>query len=176
MTPSERFHKQIWAALGPLDDAVFEAIAARPPTEAEVRAVESALDAPLPDAFMDFSAKSNGLLVVAREACWPQPQEGWVGPAWKLWRGVVLLGFDTEDLPDWASLVTASQRLQEWGVEGVAPIFKVLGDGERIWGVDRSGTSVRVSCGEIARLDATIAELYAEEILALVDRQMCMHA
>ncbi|GEM_PF-1940958 len=171
MTTVELFHRQIWDALGPLDDDAFEAIAAQPPSAAEVQAVEAVLAAPLPPEFVAFSAKSNGLLVVVRDAVWPVPEEGAVAAAWKFWRGVVLLGFDTDDLPEWASLVEASEQLRAQGVDGVAPVFKVLGDGGRLWGVNHEGASVLVADGEIEVLGATIAELYATEIAALVERQ-----
>lgn len=83
----------------------------------------------------------------------------------------MLLGFQTDDLPAWASLLTASERLHADGVEGVAPVFKVLGDGERIWGVDGNGASVLVCDGEVELLDASLADLYAEQIQELVERQ-----
>ncbi|WP_313256016.1 SMI1/KNR4 family protein [Stenotrophomonas sp.] len=171
MTPIEQFHKQIWAALGPVDEAAFEAIAAQPPSDAEVQAVEAVLDAPLPPEFVAFSRKSNGLLVVARTELWPEPELYSVGPAWKFWRGVMLFGFDTGDLPEWASLTTAAAALRDLEVKGVAPVFKVLGDHDRIWGVDRDGGAVLVMDGEVQRLDAPIVELYAAEIAELMDRQ-----
>jgi len=171
MTTIELFHRQIWDALGPLDEEAFEAIAAQPPSAVEVQAVEAVLTAPLPPEFVAFSAKSNGLLVVARDAVWPAPEEGSVAAAWRFWRGIVLLGFDTDDLPDWASLTVAAEQLRAQGVDGVAPVFKVLGDAAQVWGVNRAGQSVLVSDGVIEVLDASIAELYAMEIAALVERQ-----
>lgn len=166
----EAFHSQIWSALSPLDDSDFEAIAARSPTDDEVEAVKALVGAPLPVEFVAFSGRSNGLLVVARDEAWPEPEEGSVCAAWTLWRGVVLLGFDTEDLPRWASIATAAEQLHDFGIEGIAPVFKVLGDAGRIWGVNRQGESVLVTDGEVEVLAATIPALYAMEIEDLVAR------
>lgn len=174
MTRNEVFHRQIWAALAPLEETAFEAIAARVPEPETVRAIEAELDASFPAEFVAFSMKTNGLLVNARQAHWPEPEEGWVGPAWKLWRGVVLLGFDTEDLPGWASLRTAAYNLRQAGIQGVAPIFKVVGDAGRMWGVDDSGRCVLVADGEVHVLESLLVDAYRAEIEALVARQQAV--
>lgn len=84
-----------------------------------------------------------------REEFWPEAELYSVGPAWTFWRGVVLLGFDTPDLPEWASVTAACERLADYEVTGVLPLMKVVGDGNIIWGLDKSGTPVEVAEGEI---------------------------
>ena len=67
-----------------------------------------------------------------------------MGPAWTFWRGVVLLGFDTPD-PAGVGIRHGGlrERLADYEVTGVLPLMKVVGDGNIIWGLDKSGTRPR---------------------------------
>ena len=170
VTP-EDFHARIWEALAPVNSNDFQVVAAPAPDAAQVAAVQDAVTATIPEAVVAFAARTNGLAVIADPDAWPEPELFSVGPAWTFLRGVIMLGFDTDELPEWASIRVAAENLAAEGVTGVVPLFRIDGDGDRVWGVDEAGTSVLVTGDEVELLDATIADLYAEQIAELVERQ-----
>ncbi|AZQ76594.1 SMI1/KNR4 family protein [Flaviflexus ciconiae] len=167
----QEFHEAIWETLGPVDDEIFYAVGASTPDKKQISRVESLLPVEVPSEFVALTKRTNGVSIIARPEAWPEPELFSVAPAWTFWRGVVLLGFDVEDLPEWASILTASEKVAEWGVGSVVPLIMVLGDGSRFWGVDADGTSVLITEGEVEKLEATIPEIYAEQIADLVERQ-----
>ena len=133
MTP-EQFHARIWEILAPVDTEVFVLLASEEPGPEAIAGLETAVGFPIPEAFGAFSRKQNGLCVVARDEVWPPAREFAVGPAWTLWCGVVLLGFDAPDLPDWASMAEMQRKLAEDGWADILPVLKIVGDGSRVWG------------------------------------------
>lgn len=84
---------------------------------------------------------------------------------------MVLFGCDSPDLPEWASVTAACERLADYEVTGVLPLMKVVGDGNIIQGLDKSGTPVEVAEGEITRLPAGFTACYEEQIRGLAERQ-----
>ncbi|CAM7021351.1 hypothetical protein MOMOMM089B2_08590 [Morganella morganii] len=84
---------------------------------------------------------------------------------------MVLFGCDSPDLPEWASVTAACERLADYEVTGVLPLMKVVGDGNIIRGPDKSGTPVEVAEGEITRLPADFTACYEEQIRGLAERQ-----
>jgi hypothetical protein len=136
MTP-EQFHARIWEILEPVDSAAFEVVAAPAPDASAVAAVEAATGFPVPEVFAAFAQRTNGLCIMAREAAWPQAKLYDVGPAWTFWRGLVMLGFAVEDLPEWAGIAAVQRELATVEVRGVLPLLKVVGDG------GGSGASIR---------------------------------
>lgn len=173
MTP-EQFHARIWEILEPVDSAAFEVVAAPAPDASAVAAVEAATGFPVPEVFAAFAQRTNGLCIMAREAAWPQAKLYDVGPAWTFWRGLVMLGFAVEDLPEWAGIAAVQRELATVEVRGVLPLLKVVGDGGRVWGIDSNGAVVLVSDGEATCLESDFTEVFAEQVEALAQRQQDM--
>jgi len=172
---STDFHACIWKTLEPLASDAFALLAAPAPTPQAVAAVEAAAGFALPPGLAAFYQRNNGLSVTARDEVWPPAQAFAVGPAWTFWRGVVLLGVDTPDLPEWASIAAHQTMLAQAGLDGILPVLKVIGDGGRLWGVDASGTVVQIDdLAECTRLPGDITDVYAEQIAELVQRQQAM--
>lgn len=172
---AEQFHARIWEILEPVDTEYFEVVAAPAPDAAAIAALEAAVGFPLPAAFAAFCQRTNGLCVMAREAAWPRAKEFDVGPAWTFWRGVVLLGVDAPELPEWASISAQQRQLAEAGLPGILPVLKVVGDGNRIWGVDRTGAVVAIDdWTDPEPLDGDLTDAYAEQIADLMRRQQDM--
>ncbi|WZB60386.1 SMI1/KNR4 family protein [Achromobacter xylosoxidans] len=129
----------------------------------------------MPAAFAAFCQRANGLCVMAREEVWPHAKEFEVGPAWTFWRGLVLLGIDAPELPEWASISAQQRQLAEAGLPGILPVLKIVGDGSRIWGVDQAGTVVVIDdMTDPEPLEGDLTDLYAEQIAELMQRQQDM--
>jgi hypothetical protein len=112
---------------------------------------------------------------MARDEVWPQAREFDTGPAWTFWRGLVLLGMDAPDLPEWASISAQQQRLAEYEQPGILPLLKVVGDGSRVWGLDRAGVLVETGDMDEPRpVGGDLLDLYAGQIAELVQRQQDM--
>jgi len=174
MTP-EQFHERIWEILDPVDTQYFEVVAAPAPGAESIAKLEAAAGFPLPAAFTAFCQRTNGLCVMAREEAWPHAKEFEVGPAWTFWRGLVLLGIDAPELPEWASISAQQRQLAEAGLPGILPLLKIVGDGSRIWGVDQAGTIVVVDdMADPEPLGGDLTDLYAEQIAELMQRQRDM--
>ena len=172
---AEAFHQRIWEILDPVESEYFEVIAAPAPTAEAVAALEAQVGFALPDAFAAFSQRSNGLCVVARDEVWPVAKEFAVGPAWTFWRGLVLLGIDAPDLPEWASISAQHKRLVEDELPGVLPLLKIVGDGSRVWGMDKDGNMLEVlDLDEPTPLTGDLLDIYAEQIAELMQRQKDM--
>lgn len=169
---AEEFDSRIWEALAPVDSNSFEVIAAPAPDANMAALLEKRAGANFPHGYLDFSAQTNGLCVVARENLWPPAAEFSVGPAWTFWRGLTLLGIDTDELPEWASIGNALDLLDSHGVHGVLPLLKIWGDSGRLWGVNDQERTVFVHDGEVTVLDRSFAEVYAEQIAELMQRQL----
>ena len=111
---------------------------------------------------------------MAREEVWPHAKEFEVGPAWTFWRGLVLLGIDAPELPEWAS-IAAQAPAGRAGLPGIPPVLKIVGDGSRIWGVDQAGTVVVIDdMTDPEPLEGDLTDLYAEQIAELMQRQQDM--
>ena len=151
-------------------------MAAAPAPDAEsIAGLEAAVGFPLPAAFAAFCQRTNGLCVMAREEVWPRAKEFEVGPAWTFWRGLVLLGIDAPELPEWASISAQQRQLAEAGLPGILPVLKIVGDGSRIWGVDQAGTLVVIDdMTDPEPLGGDLTDLYAEQIAELMRRQQDM--
>ncbi|WP_027016705.1 hypothetical protein [Comamonas composti] len=175
MTP-EQFHARIWDILEPIDGDVFHVVAAPAPDDAAVAAVEARAGFAMPAEILAFSKRTNGLCLQAREEVWPQAKLYSVGPAWTFWRGLIFLGIDTPDLPEWARISTAQQQLADAGVTGVLPLLKIMGDGGRIWGMSAEGKTVLVMDDDVSELEGDFCDLYAEQLLELMQRQRDMAA
>ena len=172
---AEQFHKRIWEILDPVDSAYFEVVAAPAPDAAAIASLEAAVGFPLPAAFTAFCQRTNGLCVMAREEGWPPAKEFDVGPAWTFWRGVVLLGIDAPELPEWASISAQQRQLAEAGLPGILPVLKIVGDGSRIWGVDQAGAVVAIDdWADPEPVGGDLIDLYAEQIADLMRRQQDM--
>ncbi|OZI49634.1 SMI1/KNR4 family protein [Bordetella genomosp. 4] len=172
---AEQFHQRMWEILEIVDTDYFEALSAPAPEAKAIASLEAAVGFPLPAAFAAFCQRSNGLSVIAREDVWPHAQEFDVGPAWTFWRGLVLLGIDTPELPEWASISAHQRQLAEAGLPGILPVLKIVGDGSRIWGVDQEGTVVVIDdLTDPEPLSGDLTDLYAEQIAELVQRQQDM--
>jgi len=172
---AEQFHKRMWEILELVDTDYFEALSAPAPDAEAIAGLEAAVGFPLPAAFAAFCQRSNGLSVIAREEVWPHAQEFAVGPAWTFWRGLVLLGIDAPELPDWASISTHQRQLAEAGLPGILPVLKIVGDGSRIWGVDQEGTVIVIDdLTDPEPLSGGLTDVYAEQIADLVQRQQDM--
>ncbi len=172
---AEQFHQRIWEILDPVDGDHFEVVAAPAPDAEAIASLEAAAGFPLPAAFAAFCQRTNGLCVMAREEAWPHAKEFEVGPAWTFWRGLVLLGIDAPELPEWASISAQQRQLAEAGLSGILPVLKIVGDGSRIWGVDQAGTVVVIDdLTEPEPLDGDLTALYAEQIADLMQRQQDM--
>lgn len=169
MEPSD-FAAEIWSILGPIPDDAFAVMAASPASADAIEEVAERVGFGVPEGFARFSARTNGLCVVARSEVWPEAELYSVGPAWTFWRGVTLLGFETSDLPDWASVGHALDEMLDMGIEDLMPFMKVLGDGDRLWAIDAFGGVVLVSDGEIEPLGMSLTEAYAQQINELVAR------
>ena len=94
-------------------------------------------------------------------------------PAWTFWRGLVLLGIDAPELPEWASISAQQRQLAEAGLPGILPVLKIVGDGSRIWGVDQAGTVVVIDDMTVPAA-GSLTDLYAEQIAELMQRQQDM--
>lgn len=172
---AEKFHERIWEILDPVETQYFEVVAAPAPDAESIAELEAAVGFPLPAAFAAFCQRTNGLCVMAREEVWPRAKEFEVGPAWTFWRGLVLLGIDAPELPEWASISAQQRRLAEAGLPGILPVLKIVGDGSRIWGVDQAGTLVVIDdMTDPEPLGGDLTDLYAEQIAELMRRQQDM--
>ncbi|CAB3873375.1 SMI1/KNR4 family protein [Achromobacter anxifer] len=172
---AEQFHARIWEILDPVDGDHFEVVAAPAPDAQAIAALEAAVGFPLPAAFAAFCQRTNGLCVMAREEAWPHAKEFEVGPAWTFWRGLVLLGIDAPELPEWASISAQQRQLAEAGLPGILPVMKIVGDGSRIWGLDQAGTVVVIDdLTDPETLGGDLTDLYAEQIAELMQRQQDM--
>ncbi|MGS1109904.1 SMI1/KNR4 family protein [Achromobacter anxifer] len=172
---AEQFHQRMWEILDPVDTECFEVVAAPAPDAEAIAGQEAAAGFPLPAAFAAFCQRTNGLCVMAREEVWPHAKEFEVGPAWTFWRGLVLLGVDAPELPEWASISAQQRQLAEAGLPGILPVLKIVGDGSRIWGVNRAGTVVAIDdLTEVEPLSGDLTDLYAEQIADLMQRQQDM--
>lgn len=169
---AEQFHQRMWEILDPVDSAHFEVVAAPAPSAQAIAELEAAVGFPLPAAFAAFCQRTNGLCVMAREDAWPHAKEFEVGPAWTFWRGLVLLGIDVPELPEWASISAQQRLLVEAGLPGILPVLKIVGDGSQIWGVDQAGTVVVIDdLTDPEPLSGDLTDLYAEQIAELMQRQ-----
>lgn len=172
---AEQFHERMWDILDPVDTEYFEVVAAPAPDAQAIYSLEAAVGFPLPAAFAAFCQRANGLCVMAREEVWPHAKEFEVGPAWTFWRGLVLLGIDAPELPEWASIAAQQRQLAEAGLPGILPVLKIVGDGSRIWGVDQAGTVVVIDdMTDPEPLEGDLTDLYAEQIAELMQRQQDM--
>ena len=172
---AEQFHQRMWEILDPVDTEHFEVVAAPAPDAETIAGLETAVGFPLPAAFAAFCQRTNGLCVMAREEVWPHAKEFEVGPAWTFWRGLVLLGVDAPELPEWACISAQQRQLAEAGLPGILPVLKIVGDGSRIWGVDQTGTVVVIDdLTEVEPLAGDLTDLYAEQIADLLQRQQDM--
>lgn len=172
---AEQFHERMWDILDPVDTEYFEVVAAPAPDAQAIYSLEAAVGFPLPAAFAAFCQRANGLCVMAREEVWPHAKEFEVGPAWTFWRGLVLLGIDAPELPEWASISAQQRQLAEAGLPGILPVLKIVGDGSRIWGVDQAGTVVVIDdMTDPEPLEGDLTDLYAEQIAELMQRQQDM--
>lgn len=172
---AEQFHERIWEILDPVETQYFEVVAAPAPDAESIAGLEAAVGFPLPAAFAAFCQRTNGLCVMAREEVWPRAKEFEVGPAWTFWRGLVLLGIDAPELPEWASISAQQRQLAEAGLPGILPVLKIVGDGSRIWGVDQAGTLVVIDdMTDPEPLGGDLTDLYAEQIAELMRRQQDM--
>lgn len=172
---AEQFHQRIWEILDPVETQYFEVVAAPAPDAESIAGLEAAVGFPLPAAFAAFCQRTNGLCVMAREEVWPRAKEFEVGPAWTFWRGLVLLGIDAPELPEWASISAQQRQLAEAGLPGILPVLKIVGDGSRIWGVDQAGTLVVIDdMTDPEPLGGDLTDLYAEQIAELMRRQQDM--
>lgn len=172
---AEQFHERMWDILDPVDTEYFEVVAAPAPDAQAISSLEAAVGFPLPAAFAAFCQRANGLCVMAREEVWPHAKEFEVGPAWTFWRGLVLLGIDAPELPEWASISAQQRQLAEAGLPGILPVLKIVGDGSRIWGVDQAGTVVVIDdMTDPEPLEGDLTDLYAEQIAELMQRQQDM--
>ncbi|WZB71852.1 SMI1/KNR4 family protein [Achromobacter xylosoxidans] len=172
---AEQFHERMWDILDPVDTEYFEVVAAPAPGAQAISSLEAAVGFPLPAAFAAFCQRANGLCVMAREEVWPHAKEFEVGPAWTFWRGLVLLGIDAPELPEWASISAQQRQLAEAGLPGILPVLKIVGDGSRIWGVDQAGTVVVIDdMTDPEPLEGDLTDLYAEQIAELMQRQQDM--
>lgn len=170
MTP-EQFHEQIWKALKPINKEEFHAVASVPPTAEAVSFIETSTGIKIPEEFATFSMKTNGLCIMAKESVWPEAKLFDVAPAWTFHCGVVLLGIDTDDLPEWASILEAYKQLVErFEITDVLPLLTIYGDGNHVWGVRKDGAFVEVYDDEINVLDKEFTDVYSEEIEALMQR------
>ncbi|SSW65839.1 SMI1/KNR4 family protein [Achromobacter agilis] len=174
---AEQFHQRMWEILDPVNSEYFEVVAAPAPAPGAeaIAGLEAAVGFPLPAAFAAFCQRTNGLCVMAREEVWPHAKEFEVGPAWTFWRGLVLLGIDAPELPEWASISAQQRQLAEAGLPGILPVLKIVGDGSRIWGVDQAGTVVAIDdMADLEPLSGGLTDLYAEQIADLMQRQQDM--
>jgi len=172
---AEKFDERIWEILDPVETQYFEVVAAPAPDAESIAGLEAAVGFPLPAAFAAFCQRTNGLCVMAREEVWPRAKEFEVGPAWTFWRGLVLLGIDAPELPEWASISAQQRQLAEAGLPGILPVLKIVGDGSRIWGVDQAGTLVVIDdMTDPEPLGGDLTDLYAEQIAELMRRQQDM--
>ena len=172
---AEQFHERMWDILDPVDTEYFEVVAAPAPDAQAMSSLEAAVGFPLPAAFAAFCQRANGLCVMAREEAWPHAKEFEVGPAWTFWRGLVLLGIDAPELPEWASIAAQQRQLAEAGLPGILPVLKIVGDGSRIWGLDQAGTVVVIDdMTDPEPLEGDLTDLYAEQIAELMQRQQDM--
>lgn len=170
---AEQFHQRMWEILDPVNSEYFEVVAA--PGAQAIADLEAAVGFPLPAAFAAFCQRTNGLCVMAREEVWPHAKEFEVGPAWTFWRGLVLLGVDAPELPEWASISAQQRQLAEAGLPGILPVLKIVGDGSRIWGVDQTGTVVVIDdLTDPEPLSGGLTDLYAVQIAELMQRQQDM--
>lgn len=172
---AEQFHKRMWEILEAVDTDYFEALTARMPDAKAIADLEAAVGFSLPAEFAAFCQRTNGLCVKAREEVWPYAKEFEVAPAWTFWRGLVLLGIDAPELPEWASISVQQRKLAEAGLSGILPVLKIVGDGSRIWGLDQAGTVVVIDdMSDLEPLSVGLTDVYAEQIADLIQRQQDM--
>ena len=168
---AEQFHERMWDILDPVDTEYFEVVAA-PAPDAQAISAWRPLSASRCRRRSRLRQRANGLCVMAREEVWPHAKEFEVGPAWTFWRGLVLLGIDAPELPEWASIAAQQRQLAEAGLPGILPVLKIVGDGSRIWGVDQAGTVVVIDdMTDPEPLEGDLTDLYAEQIAELMQRQ-----
>ncbi|WP_249292977.1 SMI1/KNR4 family protein, partial [Achromobacter ruhlandii] len=130
---------------------------------------------PRPAALAAFGQRTKGLWVMARGEVGRRGKGFDVGPAWTFWRGVVLLGIDAPELPEWASISAQQRQLAEAGLPGILPVLKIVGDGSRIWGLDQAGAVVAIDdWADPEPVGGDLIDLYAEQIADLMRRQQDM--
>ncbi|APC11514.1 MULTISPECIES: SMI1/KNR4 family protein [Providencia] len=173
--PPEQFYELIWETLQQINKKDFHVVAAHSPTEEAIRDLENVTGITLPEDFLRFSQRTNGLCVLAQEDAWPEAKLFDVGPAWTFHRGLVILGIETEKLPEWASIKTAYNSLREiYEVTDVLPLLKIIGDGNHYWGIKQDGSYVEVFDGEATSLECHFTDIYHAEIESLIQRQKDM--
>lgn len=171
MSP-EQFHEQIWEILQDINKEQFHAVAARSPTTAAITQLELTTGITLPKNFLAFTQRTNGLCILAKEEVWPEAKLFDVGPAWTFYRGVVILGIEAEELPEWANIQSAYNHLVEtYDITDVLPLLKVIGDSNHYWGVKADGCFVEVFDDDVTHLDSDFIEIYSTEIKELLQRQ-----
>ncbi|EKT56448.1 hypothetical protein [Providencia rettgeri] len=174
MSP-DQFHDRMWEILQDINKNEFHAVAAKPPTDKAIANLATSTGIALPKDFLAFSQKTNALCIMAREELWPEAKLFDVGPAWTFHRGLVILGIEAEDLPEWANIQNAYESLVElYELTDVLPLLKIMGDGNHYWGVKQDGTFVEVFDGETTTLECSFIDTYATEIKELIQRQKDM--
>lgn len=118
--------RDLQAKIEALPDASFRVgnSAKRPPTEAELAALEARLGRPLAPAYRELLAAWGVLIVDVPEGVWPRPVEYEVLPAWRFQYGFQLLGVGAAVPP---ALSIEGARTPELDALGALPFLRRQG-------------------------------------------------
>lgn len=118
--------QDLQAKIKALPDASFRVVhsAKKPPTEAELAALEARLGRPLAPAYRELLAAWGVLIVEVPEQVWPRPVEYEVLPAWRFQYGFQLLGVGAAVPP---ALSIEGARTPELDALGAMPFLRRQG-------------------------------------------------
>lgn len=168
---SEQFYEDMIAIAKTASREEFDHIASRPPAEEAAERLEKNTGIKLPANFWSFSQRYNGLSIFAKEALWPEPEPLEVRRAWEFQSGVILLGIEAEQLPEWASITSIyEQFVERYGITHILPLLRVYGRKGHFWGVRQDGAFVEVDGDEVMVVNKPFREVYAEQIRGLIER------
>jgi len=168
---SEQFFSEIIAIAKTACREKFDRVVARPPSKEAAELIEKTTGIKIPDNFLAFSRQYNGLSIFAKEELWPEPELLEVRQAWEFQSGVILLGIEAEQLPEWASIQCTYDRFVErFGINDILPLLKVYGKTGHFWGARKDGAFVEVYDDEVSIVTHSFIEVYSEQIQELTER------
>lgn len=168
---SEQFYKDMIAIAKAARKDEFDHIVSRPPTQEAADLIEETTGIKIPDNLLAFSLQYNGLSIFAKEELWPEPELLDVRQAWEFQSGVIILGIEAEQLPEWASIMSIyDQFVERFGIRDILPLLSVYGRKGHFWGARKDGSFVEVNGDEVTIVNRSVVEVYSEQIHELIER------
>ena len=158
------------ARLSALDDD-FRVFVAKPPSAADIDAVEATLGIALESGYRAFIASTGCAAAVPQDEVWPAPVAYEIRPRWQLERVIELYGFTEGQLPPELDVRARTVALRERGIEGWVATLGVPGTnltlahdaaGDYAW-IDRDGNIERVTATFEHIVGVRLAQLQADK-------------